>query len=289
MTEFLGKTVVVTGAGSGIGQALARQLAASGARLALSDIDQPGLTETVRQVRALDAQVHGDVIDVGDRNRMFAYANEIRSRFDAVHVVFNNAGTTFTGSVEESDLDDFERVLRVNFWGVVNGTKAFLPHLIASGAGHVVNVSSVFGLVGFPGQSAYTASKFAVRGFTEALRMELREQHRPVKVTCVIPGGVKTGIVRNSTAARDIDVDALVASFDKDPGVSAVSAARTILAGVRAERGRVLIGRDAWLLELAHRLLGPAYQRVVGPIGARWLDEIRTPRQAARVTLREVK
>ncbi|RJO79268.1 SDR family oxidoreductase [Nocardia panacis] len=286
MTGYLDRTAVITGAGSGIGQALARRLAAAGARLALSDIDEIGLAETVRQAKVLGAQVRSDVVDVRDSVRMANYAQTIRAQFGTVHLMFNNAGTTFAGSVEETELADFERVLAVNFWGVVNGTKAFLPHLIASGDGHLVNVSSVFGLVGFPGQGAYSASKFAVRGFTEALRMELRAAHRPVRVTCVIPGGVKTGIVRNSHAAKGIDLSALVESFDRDPGVTADTAARVILDGVRAGRAQVLVGRDALVLELGRRLLGTGYQRIVGPIGARWLEQVRAPR---RDLLREPK
>ncbi|MGW0247559.1 SDR family NAD(P)-dependent oxidoreductase [Nocardia goodfellowii] len=275
MSEFVGKTAVVTGAGSGIGQALARQLAASGARLALTDIDEAGLAATVQQVRALGGEVRAEPLDVRDRAAMAAYAARVRAQFGAVHLVVNNAGVSFTGEIIETEYADLERVMQVNFWGVVHGTKAFLPHLIASGDGHLVNISSVFGLVAFPGQSAYSAAKFAVRGFTEALRMELRAAGHPVRVTCVCPGGVKTAIVRNSNAAAGIDVDVLAAAFDRDPGVSPVAAARTILSGVRAGRARVLVGRDAWILDLLQRLLGPAYQRVVGPEGARLLDQVR--------------
>ncbi|MEV0247646.1 SDR family oxidoreductase [Nocardia sp. NPDC050712] len=275
MSEFVGKTAVVTGAGSGIGQALARQLAAAGARLALSDVDEVGLAATVQQVRELGGEVRAEILDVRDRAAVLGYADRVREQFGAVHLVINNAGVSFTGEIAETDFADLERVMDVNFWGVVHGTKAFLPHLIASGDGRLVNISSIFGLVAFPGQSAYSAAKFAVRGFTEALRMEVRAAGHPVRVTCVCPGGVKTAIVRNSRAAAGIDVDVLAAAFDRDPGVSPVAAARTILAGVRAGRARVLVGRDAWLLDLAQRLLGPAYQRVVGPEGGRLLDQVR--------------
>ncbi|MFC9897208.1 SDR family NAD(P)-dependent oxidoreductase [Nocardia sp. NPDC127579] len=275
MTEFVGRTAVVTGAGSGIGQALARQLAAAGARLALSDIDEVGLAATVAQVRELGGEVRSEILDVRDRAAMLDYAERVADRFGAVHLVINNAGVTFTGELTDTEFADLERVMAVNFWGVVHGTKAFLPHLIASGDGRLVNISSVFGLVAFPGQSAYSAAKFAVRGFTEAVRMEVRAAGHPVRVTCVCPGGVKTAIVRNSSAAAGIDVDVLAAAFDRDPGVTPVAAARTILSGVRAGRARVLVGRDAWLLDLAQRLLGPAYQRLVGPEGGRLLEQIR--------------
>ncbi|MEU8900637.1 SDR family NAD(P)-dependent oxidoreductase [Nocardia sp. NPDC048505] len=275
MSEFVGKTAVVTGAGSGIGQALARQLAASGARLALSDIDEVGLAATVQQVRDLGGEVRAETLDVRDRAAVTAYADRVAAQFGAVHLVINNAGISFTGEVLDTEFADLERVLAVNFWGVAHGSKAFLPHLIASGDGHLVNISSVFGLVAFPGQSAYSAAKFAVRGYTEALRMELRAAGHPVRVTCVCPGGVKTAIVRNSDAAAGIDVDVLAAAFDRDPGVSPVAAARTILAGVRAGRARVLVGKDAWLLDLIQRVLGSGYQRVVGPEGGKLLDQVR--------------
>ncbi|MFD3510259.1 SDR family NAD(P)-dependent oxidoreductase [Nocardia sp. NPDC058666] len=277
MRQFAGRTVVVTGAGSGIGQALALRFADAGARLALADLDGAGLEQTVRQTRNLGAEVSARVIDVTDRSGVFGWAADVAQRFGAVHVVINNAGVSFTGEIERTEFADLERVMDVNFWGVVNGTKAFLPHLIASGDGHLVNVSSVFGLAAFPGQGAYCAAKFAVRGFTEALRMELRAQDQPVQVTCVCPGGVKTALVRNSSAAADIDVDVLAAAFDRDPGVSAHSAAATIFAGVRAGRSRVLIGRDAWLIDLTQRVFGAGYQRVLGPVGTRLMDRIRVP------------
>ncbi len=187
MSSFEGKVVVITGAGSGIGRALARNLAKKGAKLALSDVDTDGLTETRRQAEALGAHVRSDRLDVAEREAVLAYADAVVAHFGTVNQVYNNAGIAYHGHVDKSEFKDIERVIDVDFWGVVNGTKAFLPHVIASGDGHVVNISSLFGLIAVPGQSAYNAAKFAVRGFTEALRQEMLVAKHPVKVTCVHP------------------------------------------------------------------------------------------------------
>ncbi|MBM4591776.1 SDR family NAD(P)-dependent oxidoreductase, partial [Rhodococcus hoagii] len=197
MSEFAGKVCVITGAGSGIGRALALNLAGQGAKLALSDMDSVGLAETVRQVESLGADVKSDHLDVTQREAVLSYADAVVARFGKVNQVYNNAGIAFHGEVERSEFKDIERIMDVDFWGVVNGTKAFLPHVIASGDGHIVNVSSLFGLLSIPGQSAYNAAKFAVRGFTESLRQEMLIAKHPVKVTCVHPGGIKTAIARN--------------------------------------------------------------------------------------------
>ena len=193
MNRFEDKVAVITGAGSGIGRALAINLATKGAKLALSDIDADGLAETTRQAEALGAEVKSDRLNVAERETVLAYADAVVAHFGEVHQIYNNSGIAYNGDGEKSDFKDIERVIDVDFWGVVNGTKAFLPHLIASGDGHVINVSSLFGLIAVPGQSAYNAAKFAVRGFTEALRQEMLVAKHPVKVTCVHPGGIKTG------------------------------------------------------------------------------------------------
>ena len=193
MEGFAGKVAVVTGAGSGIGQALAIELGRSGAKLAISDVDTEGLAETEEQLKAIGRPVKADRLDVTEREAFLLYADAVKEHFGKVNQIYNNAGIAFTGNVEVSEFKDIERVMDVDFWGVVNGTKAFLPHLIASGDGHVVNVSSLFGIFSVPGQAAYNAAKFAVRGFTEALRQEMIIAGHPVKVTCVHPGGIKTG------------------------------------------------------------------------------------------------
>jgi NAD(P)-dependent dehydrogenase (short-subunit alcohol dehydrogenase family) len=262
MTFFTGKVAVVTGAASGIGRALAVELARRGAKVAISDVDDHGLEETRALVVAEGAEVRADHLDVAERERVVAYAAAIAEHFGRVNLVFNNAGIAFTGTVEEMSFKDIEKVMDVDFWGVVNGTKAFLPHLIASGDGHVVNISSVFGLFAVPTQSAYHSAKFAVRGFTESLRQEMLEAKRPVKVTCVHPGGIRTNIARNAEEADGYDHEELAKSFDRLARMSPEKAATIILRGVERGKARVLIGIDAYLLDTMTRVLGPAYQRV---------------------------
>lgn len=268
--HFRGKVAVVTGAGSGIGRALAVDLAGRGARLAVSDIDSHGLAETVRQVEALAAEVRSDHLDVGERAAVFAYADAVVEQFGVVNIVFNNAGISFSGEVEVSEFKDMERIMDIDYWGVVNGTKAFLPHLVASGDGHVVNISSLFGLLAMPSQSAYNAAKFAVRGFTESLRQEMIIAKRPVKVSCVHPGGIKTNIVRNGTAAAGTDNAAVAELFDaKLAKTTATEAARVILRGVEKGHARILVGADAKALDALVRLTGSGYQRVVATVARR--------------------
>jgi NAD(P)-dependent dehydrogenase (short-subunit alcohol dehydrogenase family) len=264
MTDVKGKVVVITGAGSGIGRALAYDLARRGAKLALSDVDPNGLAETVKQVQVIGAPVRSVRLDVTDRAAVLRYAEEVVGDYGAVNVVINNAGIAFTGDIADMSFDQIERVMDVDFWGVVNGTKAFLPHLIASGDGHVVNISSLFGLLAVPGQSAYNAAKFAVRGFTEALRMEMQVAGHPVQVTCVHPGGIKTNIVRNSEAVDGQDVAELTSMFDKKLAkTSAEDAAATIVRAIIGNRPRAVVGTDAKFLDLVVRVLGPRYQRLI--------------------------
>ncbi|MGB9222176.1 SDR family NAD(P)-dependent oxidoreductase [Mycobacterium sp.] len=263
MEGFAGKVAVVTGAGSGIGQALAIELGRSGASVAICDVNTEGLAETEEQLKAIGAPVKTDRIDVTEREAFLLYADAVNEHFGKVNQIYNNAGIAFTGDIEVSQFKDIERVMDVDFWGVVNGTKAFLPHLIASGDGHVVNVSSVFGLFSVPGQAAYNSAKFAVRGFTEALRQEMAVAGHPVKVTTVHPGGIKTGIARNATAAKGLDRDELAKMFDKRVAhMSPQRAARIILEAVRKNRARVLVGADAKVLDLLVRLTGSGYQRL---------------------------
>lgn len=274
MSEFTGRVVVITGAGSGIGRALALNLAAKGARLALSDVDTVGLEETARRARDLGAEVQADPLDVTQREKVMDYADKIAEHFGVVNQVYNNAGVAYHGEFERTEFKDFERVVDVDFWGVVNGTKAFLPHLIASGDGHLINVSSLFGLLSIPGQSAYNAAKFAVRGFTESLRQEMLVAKYPVQVTCVHPGGIKTAIARNAAVPDGDDQVSFAQFFDsKLARTTPEDAAATIVNGVRKNKGRVLIGADAKLLDGWVRLIGPAYQRVVAFVTARVLPK----------------
>jgi len=264
MSHFEGKVIVITGAGSGIGRALALNLAHKGAKLALSDIDTTGLADTVHQAERIGAQVKSDRLDVAEREAMADYTESVVAHFGVVHQVYNNAGIAYNGDVLKSEFKDIERIMDVDFWGVVNGTKAFLPHVIASGDGHIVNISSVFGLVSLPGQGAYNAAKFAVRGFTEALRQEMLVAGHPVKVTCVHPGGVKTAVARNATVAEGQDAQTFADFFDRRLArLSPEAAAETITDGVFRGRARIVVGWDAKALDALSRIIGPAYQRVV--------------------------
>jgi NADP-dependent 3-hydroxy acid dehydrogenase YdfG len=271
MNPFEGKVAVITGAGSGIGRALAVNLAKKGARLALSDIDTEGLAETVGQAEALGATVKSDRLNVAEREAVLAYAEAVVAHFGEVHQVYNNAGIAYNGDVEKSEFKDIERVIDVDFWGVVNGTKAFLPHVIASGDGHIINISSLFGLIAVPGQSAYNAAKFAVRGFTEALRQEMLIAKHPVKVTCVHPGGIKTAVARNATVADDQDAQTFAEFFDKRLAIhSPEMAAETIVDGVRKGRARVVIGWEAKALDVLARIIGSSYQRIIATAVAKF-------------------
>ena len=264
MRTLDGKVVAITGAGSGIGRALAVHSAALGAVLALSDWDEAGLDETARLVGdRTDRVVRTDRLDVRDRQAVQDYADSVRGELGRVNVIVNNAGVTLLGGFEEVDLEDFRWVVDVDFWGVVHGTKAFLPHLIESGDGHVVNISSLFGLMGMPGQTAYNSAKFAVRGFTEALRQEMLVDRRPVQVTCVHPGGVRTDIVRNARTTASQDRAEAARRFDTSLArTTPERAAEIIAAGVLANKPRVLVGTDAKVLDLLVRLVGARYQRV---------------------------
>ncbi len=246
MQGFAGKVAVITGAGSGIGQALAIELARSGAKVAISDVNTEGLARTEERLAVSGATIKVDRLDVTEREAFQLYADQVKDHFGKVNQIYNNAGVAFTGDIEVASFKEIEKVIDVDFWGVVNGTKAFLPHLIASGDGHVVNVSSLFGLFSVPGQAAYNSAKFAVRGFTEALRMEMVLAGHPVKVTTVLPAASKPGSPATPLRWRDIDPNAFAKVFDKRlASTSPQQAARTILEGVRDNKARVLVGNDA--------------------------------------------
>ena len=274
MEGFAGKVAAVTGAGSGIGQALAIELARSGASVAISDVDTEGLAATEERLKAIGAPVRADRLDVTEREAFELYADAVKAHFGKVNQIYNNAGIAFAGDIEVSQFKDIEKVMDVDFWGVVNGTKVFLPHLIDSGDGHVINISSVFGLFSVPGHAAYNAAKFAVRGFTEALRQEMEVAKHPVKVTTVHPGGIKTNIVRNMTAVESVDKEQLKQTFEKKlANTSPEKAARIILDGVRKNRARVLVGPDAKALDLIVRVTGSRYQRLFSTVMSRMVPE----------------
>lgn len=274
--EYAGRVAVVTGAGSGMGRALALELARRGAALSLCDRDPAGLAETARLALAIGAQTHHTVVNVAERDEVRAFAADVVAEHGAVNLVFNNAGIAHHGPVEQTDLAVYDRLMDVDFWGVVSGTKAFLPHLIAARDAHIVNTSSSFGLIAAGGQSAYSAAKFAVRGFTESLRIEMLANHPHVKVSCVFPGGIQTAIARNATVAAGIDQARAAALFDEQLApTTAEDAARIILRGVRQGRARILIGMDAWLPDIFARLTGSVYHRLYAGIDRKTTEEIR--------------
>ncbi|WP_439939893.1 SDR family NAD(P)-dependent oxidoreductase [Nocardia sp. N13] len=271
MRSVADKVVVITGAGSGIGRALAVRAARGGALLALSDWDAEGLAGTVRLVEhAGAAKVRHDVVDVSDRDAVRQWAAWVVEEFGRVNLVFNNAGVTATGDFTDLTYDDLDWIVGINFWGVVYGSKEFLPHLIASGDGALVNISSLFGLVSVPGQSAYNATKYAVRGLTEAIREEMLVAGHPVTVTCVHPGGIKTGISRHGRKAAGLDGARIDALFEKKLAkMSPDRAAAIILDGALAGKARVLVGLDAHVIHQFARLAGARYQDVVARVASR--------------------
>lgn len=262
------RVAVITGAASGIGRSLALQLADAGCRLAISDVNEAGLKDVTEALSAKGAEVHSERLDVADRDAFHAYADRVHAHFGEVHLVINNAGVALGATVEDMTYDDFDWLMGINFWGVVHGTKAFLPYLKQSDAGHIVNISSVFGLIGVPTQSAYNAAKFAVRGFTESLRMELEIEGSQVSCTSVHPGGIKTNIARNARM-NDVshitgsDSEKAIADFEKMFRTTADEAARTIINGIRNNKRRVLIGSDAYAIDTMQRSMPTLYQKLM--------------------------
>ncbi|MGA6207259.1 SDR family NAD(P)-dependent oxidoreductase [Nocardia testacea] len=268
MRDFANKIVVISGAGSGIGRALALELARRGAVLAVSDIDTAAVAETATRCARLGALARPDTVDVSDRAAVYAYAEHVRDTLGEANLLVNNAGVSHADDITDLDFADFHWVMDIDFWGVVHGTKAFLPSLIASGDGHIVNISSVLGLLGVPSQSPYVSAKFAVRGFTEALRQEMIIGGLPVGVTCVHPGGVRTNI---TTHSRDDRYSAheraeLARRFQRFALTTPEGAARAIVHGVLRNRPRVLIGPEARALDLIPRLAGPGYGDILARI-----------------------
>nr|WP_285595297.1 SDR family NAD(P)-dependent oxidoreductase [Kineosporia sp. NBRC 101731] len=263
----------VTGAASGIGRAIALRLAASGVALTLADTDGPGLNAVAAEIRSAGGKVEHRTVDVRRAAEVNAWADESVASFGTVTMVWNVAGIINAGSVVDSTVEDLALLMDVDFWGVVHVTKAFLPHLIGAGGGHVVNVSSAFGLISAPGYSGYNAAKAAVRGWSDALRQEMHSTGTGVAVTAVYPGGIRTPIMRNATSAAGPDdarrrrefFDRHVARTDPD------RAADTIIRAVAARRSRVLVGPDAYVADALARLTATGYEHLIRkPPRPRW-------------------
>lgn len=264
MKNLKGKTAVVTGAGSGIGRALAQQLAALGVNLALTDINQSGLDDTMGLISDEPIQAKSYQVDVSNRQAVQALADQVIRDLGSVDILINNAGVSSSGPVLDLSYDLLEWTININLWGVIHGVKAFLPHLLTRPEAAVVNVSSVFGLMGIPGQAAYCTSKFAVRGFTESLRQEMFGT--PVAVTVVFPGGVRTPIARNSRTDYEVDPEIMEMahqSFQAMAKTSPEEAALAIIEGIRKKKPRVLIGKDARGMDRLARYAPNGYDRVV--------------------------
>lgn len=265
MVSLAGKVAVVTGAGSGIGRALAQELARRGCSLALSDVNQDSLHETAEPLAAVAPGVDARLLDVADRSAMNRYATAVVNHYGHVDIVINNAGVGVAGNAVDVSDADLDWLMGVNFGGVVNGSRAFLPHLATRPRAWLVNISSIFGIIGVPGQAAYNASKFAVRGYTEALWHEYRDSN--VAVCLVHPGGIKTAIARNSRVSAGIsgvERAQAVDRFDRIARTSPQQAAAVIADGMERQRRRIYIGNDARLVALLARLFPDNYMAILG-------------------------
>src|SRR5215211_2416004 len=263
MTAISGSAAAVTGGASGIGRALAHDLAARGCDLALADSDEAGLASVVAELAKSGRKVTTHRVDVSEPAQIDAFAAAA-----TLNILINNAGVALLGQFNEIDQAQFEWLMNINFWGVVHGTRVFLPQLSSRSAAHIVNISSIFGIIAPPGQTAYCASKFAVRGFSEALRHELKLALSPVKLSVVHPGGIATNIVRNMRTGVAVTDNArraeVIEFFDKEfAKTTAQAAASAIIAGIEKNAPRILIGGDARMLDRLQRILPGTYFRIL--------------------------
>ena len=263
---FKDRVIAITGAASGIGRALAVHLGQRGAALALSDIDEAGLSATAAELRESGVRCHTRLVDVSKAPEVSAWCDDVIEEFGQVDGIINNAGVSVIDGAEFVSHEDFEWLMGINFWGVVYGTQTFLPHLRKRQDAYIVNISSLFGLIGVPTQAAYNASKFAVRGYTEALRQELHGS--TVHVACVHPGGIRTNITRNARhhlrAGLTFPKERLVRAFENHLAkVTAEEAAEIIVEGMIAKQKRILIGKDARLFDFVARVFPTGYDALI--------------------------
>ncbi|WP_333831595.1 SDR family NAD(P)-dependent oxidoreductase [Acinetobacter schindleri] len=267
MKNFNNKVAAITGAGSGIGQQLAVLLAKQGCHLALSDVNEQGLLKTLELIKDTGVRATLDKVNVANLEEVSAWAEKVEQDHGSINMIFNNAGVALGSTVEGASYDELEWIVGINFWGVVYGTKEFLPRIKKTGDGHVVNISSLFGLTAQPTQSAYNATKFAVRGFTESLRQELDIENCGVSALCVHPGGIRTNIanaakMNDSLRALGMSPEKSARSFNKLLRCPPEEAARQILEAVQKDKRRLLIGNDAKAIDLIQRILPTGYQKV---------------------------
>ncbi len=258
---FHGKKAVITGAGDGIGRALAQQLNGVGCQLWLCDIDADRLQATRSSLDEAIAPVATSIVDCGSREAIETWAGQVSAATEQLDAVFNNAGVSYGAYFEDSSEESFQWLMAINYWGVVWSTRAFLPLLRAAKTGHLVNVSSIFGMVGIASQSAYNSAKFAVRGFTEALQAEYHGSS--LRVSCVHPGGVATNIALRARAdgrVADMSAEERDTRFRAVVRTSPQRAAATILKHAARGKPRILVGMDAWFLQLLTQLLPTGYQ-----------------------------
>lgn len=261
MQNFKDKVCVVTGAASGIGAACAKALAAEGAYVVMTDIRSDMIDITLQEITQAGGKGEIHIVDVSDRDAMFALADHVEKQHGGADVILNNAGVAHSAPVAEMTMDNFNWVMDIDFWGVVHGTQAFLPHMIARKSGHIANVSSIFGLIGVPSQSAYNAAKYGVLGFTEALRHEMDGKNIGVSTIC--PGGINTNIVRHARLAQGPNAEAereeAIVKFQQLTRTQPDQAAQIILTGIRKNKPRILIGPDARLVDIIRRIFPNRY------------------------------
>lgn len=267
MKNFKNKVAAITGAGSGMGQQLAVLLAKAGCHLSISDVNEKGLAETVELVKPYNVRVTSKKVNVAKLEEVRAWAADTMQNHGSVNMIFNNAGVALGSTVEGANYEDLEWIMGINYWGVVYGTKEFLPYIKKSGEGHIINTSSLFGLTAQPTQSAYNSSKFAVRGFTESLRQELDIENCGVSALCVHPGGIRTNIandarMNDSLKSLGMNPEKSAKAFNKLLRMPAEDASQQILDAVLKNKRRLLIGNDAKAIDLMQRILPTGYQKV---------------------------
>jgi short-subunit dehydrogenase len=260
MRTLKDRVAVVTGAASGIGRATSIELAREGCDLAICDVNDGGLAETAAEIRALGRRVCVHHVDVSDKERMRRYADEVIAEYNQVNVLVNNAGVSVTAEFDQHSIEDWEWIVGINFWGVLYGCKFFLPYLKQADEAHIVNLSSVFGIIGVPSQASYCATKFAVRGLSESLWVELKPLN--IGVTSVHPAGVRTNIAKSSRAARE-DLKNQAIEIIERFSVTPERCAKLIVSAIKKNKMRQLVTRESYIIDTVKRLWPALPQRIL--------------------------